>query len=254
MRSARSPQIAYAVAPLVEGWLALARATADDRYAMFAGLTARWFVGDNVAGVPLYDPASGRTFDGIDGPGSVNRNAGGESTVEALLALGEVAADPVAAEHFAYRRKTPLGASLAEAPSRVEYEGPGPDGGRVVLVREPNGGFRLERTGAPITLTYWPAANPVEVRLAERLAAAYKGAAPMCTCACSRSPRADRPRRCSSRRSWRGRPRTSARTSRRRCSRASCAPSGVVRLDRLGPTRPPRRARERADARVAPPP
>ncbi|GIV60507.1 MAG: hypothetical protein KatS3mg043_1596 [Rhodothermaceae bacterium] len=38
----------------------------------------------------LYDPATGRGFDGINGPDDVNRNAGAESTIEALMTLLEV--------------------------------------------------------------------------------------------------------------------------------------------------------------------
>ena len=83
------PQIAYGVGPIVEGYLALADATGEAQYAVFAGLAAGWFVGANPARVSMYDEKTGRTFDGIDGPTplKVNRNAGAESTIEALLAL-----------------------------------------------------------------------------------------------------------------------------------------------------------------------
>jgi hypothetical protein len=38
----------------------------------------------------MWDPATGRGFDGIINEGKINLNAGAESTIEALLALQEV--------------------------------------------------------------------------------------------------------------------------------------------------------------------
>jgi hypothetical protein len=42
----------------------------------------------------MYDPASGRTFDGVDGAGVVNRNAGAESTIHGLLTMLALDAHP----------------------------------------------------------------------------------------------------------------------------------------------------------------
>jgi len=85
----RLGQIAYGTDMLVQGYMALYRATGDSRYAQFAGLAASWFIGNNMAGVQMYDPDTGRCYDGIDGPVAwrVNRNAGAESTIEALARL-----------------------------------------------------------------------------------------------------------------------------------------------------------------------
>jgi multiple sugar transport system substrate-binding protein len=165
------PQIAYGVGPIVEGYLALAEATGERRYATLAGLTGGWLLGANATGVAMYDERAGRAFDGIDGPAPVtlNRNAGAESTIEALLALQEVARSPEASEHLRYR---PVGApsvSLADVPAQRRYAGPG---GALVIVRRGRAGLDVERpTGSrsPVVLTYWPAANPIEVRLATRL-------------------------------------------------------------------------------------
>ena len=179
------PQIAYGLGPIVEGYLALADATGDSRYAIYAGLMASWFTGANPAGTPMYDPKSGRTFDGIDGPSPVrlNRNAGAESTIEALLALQAVTGSPEAAQYLGYKPVGALSSSLAGVPNRREFAGP--DGRTVVLTRGKSGLEigRVSRTGdssarragsppksQPITLTYWPAANPPETRLAMRLA------------------------------------------------------------------------------------
>jgi multiple sugar transport system substrate-binding protein len=169
------PQIAYGIGPIVEGYLALADATGDRRYAVFAGLTAGWFVGANIAHVSMYDEKTGRTFDGIDGPlpVHVNKNAGAESTIESLLALQRVTSNPEAAEYMRYRLVGDPAASLYAIPDRREYSGPG--GERVVL-RRTDSGIEIAPpaiVAAPITLTYWPAANPVETRLANRLAAEW---------------------------------------------------------------------------------
>jgi len=189
------PQIAYGVGPIVEGYLALAEATGERRYAVFAGLAASWLLGANPAGVSVYDQKTGRTFDGIDGPssGKVNRNSGAESTIEALLALQRVASNPDAAEYLTYRPVGELSASLATLPNQREYVSAG--GERLILRRGASGVEIAEdvqavepapntaiagprKASPPITLTYWPAANPVETRLAMRLTAQWNAANP----------------------------------------------------------------------------
>ena len=165
------PQIAYGLGPIVEGYLALADATGDPRYAVYAGLVAGWFTGSNPARIAMYDPITGRTFDGIDGPSpvKVNRNAGAESTVESLLALQAVIASPEASQYIDYRPTGTLSSSLSKLPLTREFSGP--DGKRLILSRA-GSGLKIEMSHgpAPITLTYWPAANPSETRLAIRLA------------------------------------------------------------------------------------
>ena len=187
------PQIAYGIGPIVEGYLALAEATGERRYAVFAGLAGSWLLGANPAGISMYDEKTGRTFDGIDGPSpvNVNRNSGAESTIEALLALQSVTSNPDAAEYLHYRPVGDQSASLASVPDRREYVGPG--GKRLVLRRGPRGveiakddemvddheiaskeaGAGSDKAAAPITLTYWPAANPTETLVAMRLAAQW---------------------------------------------------------------------------------
>jgi multiple sugar transport system substrate-binding protein len=166
------PQIAYGVSPIVDGYLALAEATGERKYAALAGLTSAWLLGANPAGVAMYDERNGRTFDGIDGPSptQVNRNAGAESTVESLLALQRVTRSAEAAEYLRYRPVAPPTDSLANVPDRREFTSP--DDGRVMVRRIDAGVEVVESRGSPtpITLTYWPAANPPEVRLATRLA------------------------------------------------------------------------------------
>lgn len=96
-------QQAYGVNCIVQAALECYRATGDDRFAWMAGLHASWFMGNNVAGRPLYDPVSGRGYDGIDRQGAINPHAGAESTIEALLALQAVVAVPEALRFLNYR-------------------------------------------------------------------------------------------------------------------------------------------------------
>ena len=176
------PQIAYGIGPIVEGYLALADATSERRYAVFAGLVASWFLGANPARVSMYDEKTGRTFDGIDGPTPlrVNRNAGAESTIEALLALQRVASNPDAAEYIRYRAVGAPALSLTSIPDHREFVSPSRE--HLVLRRAANGTVvpdsHESTTGPPITLTYWPAANPPETRLAMRLATQWNAENP----------------------------------------------------------------------------
>jgi multiple sugar transport system substrate-binding protein len=200
------PQIAYGVGSIVDGYLALADVNPDPRYAVFAGLVAGWFVDANPARLNMYDEKTGRTFDGIDGPAplKVNRNAGAESTIEALLALQRITSNPEAARYLHYRPVGELSTSLASVPNQREYIGP--DGDRLIVRRggsgveiargdnvvgDPDSGTspnpatrapivttRAGKGAPPITLTYWPAANPVETRLAIRLTAEWNLANP----------------------------------------------------------------------------
>ncbi len=94
----RLGQIAYGTNSIVQTYVALYKATGDEAYARYAGLAASWLFGNNMAGVQMYDPDTGRVYDGIEGPVSwrVNQNAGAESTIEGLLTLLAVNNVPVA--------------------------------------------------------------------------------------------------------------------------------------------------------------
>jgi multiple sugar transport system substrate-binding protein len=166
------PQIAYGVSPIVEGFLAIAEATGERRYAVLAGLAGAWFVGANAANISMYDAQTGRTFDGLDNPAKVNRNSGAESTIESLLALQRVTRNADAVEYLHYRAVGAPSATLADVPGQREYTGPA--GGRVTVKAGTSGLEVVAVHGsAPITLTYWPAANPFETRLAIRITAQW---------------------------------------------------------------------------------
>ncbi|WP_156027908.1 hypothetical protein [Candidatus Solirubrobacter pratensis] len=59
-----------------------------------AGIAAAWYFGNNPAGAPMYDPATGVTYDGVSGDGAINRNSGAESTVHGLLSMLALDAAP----------------------------------------------------------------------------------------------------------------------------------------------------------------
>jgi hypothetical protein len=80
-------QIAYGVRPMVWASLKAYLMTGDTQYLTQARELAKWFSGSNPAKTPMYDPATGRGYDGISNAESINKNAGAESTIEALLAL-----------------------------------------------------------------------------------------------------------------------------------------------------------------------
>src|SRR5262249_14957291 len=90
-------QIPYGAHSPVEALLAVATRLDRTGLVELAGIAATWFSGNNPARVPVYDPSTGRTADGIDVPGVVNRESGAESTVHGLLAMLALDANPVAA-------------------------------------------------------------------------------------------------------------------------------------------------------------
>ena len=120
----RAGQIAYGVDTMVQALMNLYHATNDPSYARMGGLTASGFFGDNFAQTPMYDPQTGRAFDGIDAALKVNKNAGAESTIEALMALQAVAAVPEAARYLRYTAKSQdTGWQVIEAESGKEVAG-----------------------------------------------------------------------------------------------------------------------------------
>jgi hypothetical protein len=87
-------QIAYGADARVQSLLATAEASGRSGLRRLAGMQAAWFFGANAAGVPAYDPATGRTIDGISGDGVVNGNSGAESTIHGLLTMIALDANP----------------------------------------------------------------------------------------------------------------------------------------------------------------
>jgi hypothetical protein len=81
------PNIAYGFRPMIWACMQAFLITGEDKYAEQALKISSWFTGNNVAGRQMYDPATGRCFDGIISTTEVNMNSGAESTIEALLSM-----------------------------------------------------------------------------------------------------------------------------------------------------------------------
>ncbi len=87
-------QIAYGVDSRVQSLVAVADTTGTDAAGVLAALNASWFFGANRAGTPMYSPATGVTFDGLEADGRINRNSGAESTIHGLLTMLALDAHP----------------------------------------------------------------------------------------------------------------------------------------------------------------
>ncbi|MEU4196345.1 hypothetical protein AB0E69_30865 [Kribbella sp. NPDC026611] len=83
-------QIAYGVDARLQALLAVNRPGPKQ----VAAFVAAWYFGANRAGTPMYDPATGRTYDGVSGDGVVNRNSGAESTIHGQLSMLALDAHP----------------------------------------------------------------------------------------------------------------------------------------------------------------
>jgi hypothetical protein len=79
-------QIAYGTDSRLQSLIATADATGRHARTL-AGMFAAWYFGANPAGTPMYDPTTGRTYDGISADGSVNPNSGAESTIHGQLSM-----------------------------------------------------------------------------------------------------------------------------------------------------------------------
>jgi hypothetical protein len=98
-------QIAYALRPMIVGALRIAESAEEPRFAELAADLALWFFGKNAARKPMYAPNTGRGFDGIRSKTEINRNAGAESTIEALYSIFEIEANPIARRRLYEKNK-----------------------------------------------------------------------------------------------------------------------------------------------------
>jgi hypothetical protein len=89
-------QIAYGVDSRLQSLLAVSAATGRTAFDELAGLAASWYFGTNPSGEPMYDPATGVTFDGVTADGTINRNSGAESTIHGQLSMLALDAAPAA--------------------------------------------------------------------------------------------------------------------------------------------------------------
>ena len=87
-------QIAYGADSRLQSLLAVARAADRPGVRRLAGFAAAWYFGNNASGEPVYDPATGVTFDGVAADGTVNRNSGAESAIHGQLSMLALDAAP----------------------------------------------------------------------------------------------------------------------------------------------------------------
>jgi hypothetical protein len=81
------PQIAYNFRPMIWALIEAYKVTRKQWYLDKAIETVQWFKGKNFSKAAVYDPATGRGYDGLPAATKINMNAGAESTIESLLAL-----------------------------------------------------------------------------------------------------------------------------------------------------------------------
>jgi YD repeat-containing protein len=112
-------QIAYGADATLQNLLRTADATGLDGFRKLAAVQAAWYFGNNRSGVQMYDPATGRTFDGLEADGRINRNSGAESTIHGLLSMLALDAHPDVAAAAISRnaRADQVSWSLVEAES-----------------------------------------------------------------------------------------------------------------------------------------
>ncbi|MEY2848640.1 MAG: hypothetical protein RI885_1305 [Actinomycetota bacterium] len=111
-------QIAYGADSRLQSLLAVADAAQKPAFDELAGLMGAWYFGMNKAKSPIYDPATGVTFDGVQADGSINRNSGAESTIHGLLSMIALDAHPAVAA----RAQAATSVSLLDGLTTVEAE------------------------------------------------------------------------------------------------------------------------------------
>ncbi|WP_213815356.1 hypothetical protein [Glaciihabitans sp. dw_435] len=87
-------QIAYGVDSRLQSLLAVADVGRLPGLRQVAAVAASWYFGANKSGEPVYNPATGVTFDGVQADGTVNHNSGAESTIHGLLSMLALDAHP----------------------------------------------------------------------------------------------------------------------------------------------------------------
>ena len=87
-------QIAYGADATLQNLLRTADASGREGFRKLAAVQAAWYFGNNRSGAQMYDPATGRTFDGLEADGRINRNSGAESTIHGLLSMLALDAHP----------------------------------------------------------------------------------------------------------------------------------------------------------------
>jgi hypothetical protein len=89
-------QIAYGIRPLIFSCMNAYELSKDSLFLITAINAVKWFFKNNTADALMYDPLTGRGYDGIIAYGKINTNSGAESTVESLLSVLRLEKDQTA--------------------------------------------------------------------------------------------------------------------------------------------------------------
>ena len=121
---AETAQIAYGADAVLHNLLNVADTTGERVFEQLAGIAGAWYFGNNRAMTPMYDLATGRTFDGLEADGRINPNSGAESTIHGLLSMLALDAHPdVKASAYGATRVLQKGWQLLEAESGTVTNG-----------------------------------------------------------------------------------------------------------------------------------
>jgi len=80
-------QIAYGIRPMIFSCMNAYDLLKDSLFLNTAINAVKWFFKNNPAGALMYDPQTGRGYDGVIDFGKINTNSGAESTIESLLSV-----------------------------------------------------------------------------------------------------------------------------------------------------------------------
>jgi hypothetical protein len=80
-------QIAYGIRPIIFSCINAYEVLKDTSFLHIAMKGIRWFFKENPCHALMYDPVTGRGYDGINSYDVVNKNSGAESTIEALASV-----------------------------------------------------------------------------------------------------------------------------------------------------------------------
>ncbi|MDR3667656.1 MAG: hypothetical protein P4L35_12505 [Ignavibacteriaceae bacterium] len=89
-------QIAYGIRPIIYSCMNAYEMLKDTFYLNTALSAAKWFFKNNPANSIMYDPQTGRGYDGIIAYGKINNNSGAESTIESLFSILRLEKDKTA--------------------------------------------------------------------------------------------------------------------------------------------------------------
>lgn len=142
-------QIAYGVDSRLQSLLDVAQAAQKPGLRELAAITAAWYFGANKSGTPIYDPATGVTYDGVQADGTVNKNSGAESTIHGLLSMIALDANP----DVAARAQAVSAITTTDGLTVVEAETATPITGSVITPETAYTGESQYSAGAYLELT-----------------------------------------------------------------------------------------------------